>query len=171
VGLAGGKPVKIPNSRAAAEKVDERLDPVYKMREWVEPTEPGPIHAWLYAANPGPPTTDNRWAAQSEAKSDARMRDFILAQKGTWCMEGGSVTAACGRRVRVIYKRLFDANAEREVCSRCAELAHLWHTDVAEYDRTIRERNERWGEMNERQRQRELEQWDADAYSESQDQD
>lgn len=164
--------MRIPDSRAAAEKADERLDPVYKMREWIEPKEPGPIHAWLYAAHPGPPTPKDRWSvrsAQRAAKDAARLRDFILAQKGTHCLEGGSVSAACGKRVRVIYKRPFDANAEHVVCPRCAELAHLWHTDVAEYDRTIRERNERWAVNDERKRQREQEAQDLEEYYERQD--
>ena len=123
---------------------------------------------WTNSRGPvtGPPIDRDSYTP----KEIARLRGYILAQPSSALLEGGAfVRAACGKRVRVIYTRAFGATNEVEVCPLCAEMADLWRTDVAEYDRRVKERNERWAERNERQRERELEEWEAEQYFESQD--
>src|SRR5947209_10780331 len=138
--------MQIINSRAAARRPDMKIDPVDKSRYPVEPANPGPIHAWLYDANPGPPID---WF-RDLAETVARLRRWILNSPQTALLEDGEfVRAACGRPVRVIYRRPFNT-AEAHVCAECAEMAELWQSNVDEYDRRVAERNERWTENDRR---------------------
>jgi hypothetical protein len=73
-----------------------------------------------------------------------QLRRWILAQPGTALLEDRQyVEAACGTSVRVIYRRPFDVN-QADACTRCVEMARLWQTNPAEYDRIAKERHERW---------------------------
>ena len=138
------------------------FDRVGKFEFPVEPADPGPIHAWLYSANPGPPIDSFRDAP----KDLTRLRRWILSQRETALLEDGDfVRAACGRRVRVIYLYPFNT-VKVDACPECASMAKLWQTDPDEYDRQVAERNERWA-ANDRRR---LEEQD-DAASEEYDDD
>ena len=110
-----------------------------------EPADPGPIHAWLYSADPGPPID---WFRDAP-KDVARLRRWILGRHETtaWQEDGEFVRAACGRPVRVIYLHPFDT-AKVGVCPQCASMADLWQTDPDEYDRQVKVRNERWAERD-----------------------
>ena len=124
----------VANSRAAACEPDWKIDGVEKCRKPVEPADSGPVHAWLDA--PG---------------NQARLRGWILTQRDTALVEDGEfVRAACGRRLRVIYRRSFDATTEVNVCRECVSMAGLWQTDRAEYGRQVKERHEQWAERDRR---------------------
>ncbi|MGH3634149.1 MAG: hypothetical protein ACRDTS_08665 [Mycobacterium sp.] len=136
--------MKVADSRAAARSPDMKRDPVTRYWDPVEPADPGPIHAWLYSADPGPPID---WF-RDEPKNVARLRRWILDRPETALLEDGEfVRAACGRRVRVIYLHPFDT-AEVGVCLGCASMADLWQTDPDEYDRRVKVRNERWAQRD-----------------------
>jgi hypothetical protein len=128
--------MNIAHSRSAARDPDWKIDPVTKDKDPVEPADPGEIHAWLYT--PDPPTALVPW---------------ILSQRGTALLEYGSVEAACGVGVRVIYRMSFDLTQD-DACPRCIRMARLWQTNRQEYDRLVNERHERLAE-------RELERYDA----------
>jgi hypothetical protein len=124
-----------------------KVDPAEKCRYPVEPADPGPIHAWLYSANPGPPID---WF-RDDPRDIARLRHWILGRPDTALLEDGEfVRAACGRQVRVIYRHPFNT-AKVGVCLECASMAELWQTDPSDYDRLTAERNERWA-ANDRRR-------------------
>jgi hypothetical protein len=136
--------VYVANSRAAACEPDWKIDRVEKCRRPVEPANPGPIHAWLYSADPGPPI--HTWL--DAPGNQARLRGWILCRRDTALVEGGEfVRSACGTRLRVIYRRSFDAT-EANACPECVSMAGLWQTDRAEYDRQVKERHERWTESD-----------------------
>ena len=148
VGSGDTRWVKVANSRAAACSPDTKWDPITKYRQPVEPADPGPIHAWLYSADPGPPIK----GFLDRPTELARLRRWILGQherhETALLEDDGFVRAACGSRVRVIYLHPFDT-ANVGVCPKCASMAVLWQTDPDEYDRQIKARNERWAELDE----------------------
>ena len=136
--------MKVAESRAAARLADMTRDPVTGYWDPVEPADPGPIHAWLYSADPGPAIDCFRDAP----KDVARVRRWILGRHETALLEDGEfVRAACGRRVRVVYLNPFDT-AKTGVCPKCASMAQLWQNDPDEYDRQVKVRNERWAERD-----------------------
>jgi hypothetical protein len=137
--------VYVANSRAAACHPDWKIDEVEKCRKPVEPADSGPIHAWLYSADNGPPI--HAWL--DAPGNQARLRGWILTQRDTALVEDGEfVRAACGTRLRVIYRRSFHATTEANVCPECVSMASLWQTDRAEYDRQVKERHEQWAERD-----------------------
>ena len=122
--------MKIADSRSAARYFDKKLDPVTKLKDPVEPAEPGTIHAWLY----NPTDYGARW---------------VLSQPGTALLEDEPAEAACGVSLRVIYRMPFDMT-EDDACPRCVSIARIWQTDRNEYQRLVCERHERWAERDRR---------------------
>jgi hypothetical protein len=135
--------VTIADSRSAARRTDWTIEPGTKYKIPVEPADPGPIHAWLYSADPGP--VPYSWPVTR--KDLAQLKRWILAQSETALLEESFVEAACGTSLRVIYLRPFDVN-QRNACPKCVEMAGLWQTDPGEYERLVRERHERWDERS-----------------------
>jgi hypothetical protein len=152
--------VRIADSRAAARVADMKRDPITKYWDPMEPAEPGPMHAWLYAADPGPPIDCFR----DVPKNVNRLRRWILARPETALLEDREfVRAACGRRVRVIYLHPFDT-ANVGACPQCVSMAQLWQDDPDEYDRQVRLRNEQWAQRD-AQRYDEYDEFDSDDFA------
>jgi hypothetical protein len=134
-----------------------KRDPITKYWDQVEPADPGPMHAWLYSADPGPPIDGFRDAP----KNVIRLSRWVLARTETAVLKDREfVRAACGRRVRVIYLHPFDT-AMVGVCPQCVSMAQLWQNDRDEYDRQVRLRNGRWAQRD-AQRYEEYDEFDDD---------
>jgi hypothetical protein len=75
-------------------------------------------------------------------KDAARLRRWILSQPDTALLEEGFVEAACGTRLRVIYRTQFDVDQDT-ACPGCISMARLRQIDPSEYDRLVGERHKR----------------------------